>query len=402
MKTSFENLRELRQSLVRYSFNFVARHAAISAERLSAIEAGELPSLDELERLAVLYGVDAELLEEEPITLEAGDAIGALPSLDEFRDLGDLVRMRIIAAARAARDLVTLERLDAPDSPTRSQRFLSDRPALRKSNSPAPHRAGAQCAAQLRRELGIGAEPISSMRDFMQEKFSEIAVLHADLTANGPAGLAFADSHRGPAIVLNTRGKNENPTVRRFSLAHELCHLLVDWNRREPIARISGYLHEPRLDEERRANAFAIRLLCPETVVHKLEAGSPDQMVAAISAFGLPYSAVRLYLKNEAGTELPLHPSETIQRLSVDPRWMVAEREQGLDDFPLQDAPPERRSHVARTAARLYSDGKLQRDAFAEYLGVTPAQDVERVLDFFDLAWPSDDLQSRGQACASS
>src|SRR5690606_13110473 len=169
------------------------------------------------------------------------------------------------------------------------------------------------------------------------------------------------------------RGKNENPTVRRFSVAHELCHLLVDWNKREPIARISGYLHESRLEEERRANAFAIRLLCPEAVVHNLDSAAPAIRAKTIAEFGIPYSAIRIYLKNEAGTELPLRPSPDVQRLTVDPKWMAGEREQGLDDFPLADVPPERRSLVARTAASLYSKAALQRDAFAEYLGVTPA-----------------------------
>ncbi|KIG19572.1 hypothetical protein DB30_00081 [Enhygromyxa salina] len=389
---------ELRESLLGYSSNFVARHASISGERLAEIEAGEPAALDELDRLASLYGLDPEQLEDEPIVLAPGDSIGALPSLDEFRELGDIVRLRIIRAASAARELIALERLAEPEGPSRAQRFLSDAPSLRIQSTAASHRQGASLAASLRRKLELGVDPIASVRDFVSEYFPMIAVLHADLTASGPAGLAFADNYRGPAIVLNTRGKNENPTVRRFSLAHELCHLLVDWNRQEPIARISGYLHDSRLDEERRANAFAIRLLCPEAIVHKLEPDSPSEQVKIIASFGIPYSAIRIYLKNEAGTDIAPRPPIEVQRSTVDSKWSTAEGEPTLNDFPLQDVPPERRTLVARTAASLYSGGKLQRDAFAESLGVTPAHEVERVLDFYEVPWPSDERESSGAA----
>jgi Zn-dependent peptidase ImmA (M78 family) len=387
MQTSFDNLRELRESLLGYAFAFVARHAEIASERLAAIEAGDLPSLDELERLARLYGLDADTLEEEPITLAAGDSIGALASLDEFREVGDLARSRIVSAARAARDLMQLEQ--ALELPSRLQQFVRDAPPLRRPRA-SPHREGARLAGELRRRIGLGAEPITSMRDFVHDHFPAVAVLHADLTSRGPAGLAFADSHRGPTIILNTCGKNENPTVRRFSLAHELCHLLVDWNRRESIAQISGYLHDSSLDIERRANAFAIRLLCPESVVHGLDEGAPhDEQASIIAAYGLPYSAIRLYLKNEAGRELPRQPDPAIQRLTVDQKWTNAEDEQGLDKFPLAAVPFERRTLVARAAASLYSKGELPRDAFAEALDVSAGQELERVLDFFELDWPS-------------
>ncbi len=44
-------------------------------------------------------------------------------------------------------------------------------------------------------------------------------------------------------------------------------------------------------------------------------------------------------------------------------------------------------------AARCYSAGALPRDAFAEMLGVTPAHDLEAVLDWFALPLPQTDQQ---------
>jgi hypothetical protein len=45
-----------------------------------------------------------------PIVLNPGDGVNALASLDEFRDIDDLGRARILRASAAARELVTLRR----------------------------------------------------------------------------------------------------------------------------------------------------------------------------------------------------------------------------------------------------------------------------------------------------
>ena len=54
---------------------------------------------------------------------------------------------------------------------------------------------------------------------------------------------------------------------RRFTLAHELCHLLVDRDKGARLAIVSGPWAP--LDVERRANAFAAALLMPEAAVAK-------------------------------------------------------------------------------------------------------------------------------------
>ena len=52
--------------------------------------------------------------------------------------------------------------------------------------------------------------------------------------------------------------------------------------------------------------------------------------------------------------------------------------------------PLERRTAVAEVAAHAYSLNKITRDAFAEALGVSPIEDLERVLDFFMLDPPTE------------
>jgi Zn-dependent peptidase ImmA (M78 family) len=383
---SFPSLRKVRTELLGYSFHSVVRLAKIDAERLRAIEEENLsPTVYELESLAKVYGIESDRLFDEPILLQPGDAVAGLTYSEEFTDLGDLVRVRIVWAASAARDLLRLRVLDgqpltAPDQLVGVE--FADKHLL-------PFRQGAALADRLREELGLGDSPIPSLRDLVRDEFPWITVLHSYLTSQGPAGITFADVLRSPTIVLNLDGKNRNPGVRRFSLAHELLHLLVDWDRAEPLAVLSGFFTESALEREQRANAFAIRFLCPESV---LRGFGPDEPLGAarklLSEYGLHYHAVRLYLRNEARIELPPTPPPELGALGTEAWLERAEVPEGLGGFPLGDVPPERRTVVARTAARCYSSGKISRNTFAEMLDVTPAHDLESVLDFFAIPQP--------------
>lgn len=74
-------------------------------------------------------------------------------------------------------------------------------------------------------------------------------------------------------ILLNrTHKANPYPTGRRFSLAHELCHLLYDRAFAREVALPSGPW-APR-DVERRANAFAAMLLMPPDRIRQVIASS--------------------------------------------------------------------------------------------------------------------------------
>lgn len=395
MRTRFENLREVRDQLVGMDRDFVARASRIGVSRLEAIECGDVaPTIDELERLALLYGVDAETLEDEPIQLSYGDGVAFLTRTSEFREIGDAVRAKIIAVANAARDLGELERL-LGHTISRWERFKQELPRLKRPRdvkAPA-FRQGAHYASQLRASVGIGSEPIASLQKIVREWFPSIVVLHARLGAQGPAGLAFADAMRGPTIVLNIEGKNENACVRRVSLAHEICHLMVDWNQREPLATISGYLDDSTFEMEQRANAFAIRLLCPESVISGIEAEDREGLLKKLSAYGLPYAAVRLYLKNQTGRDLGGHPSARDLALLDYGRWAAAEQDAELDHFVMPEVPHERRTDIARSSAEAFSLGLLTRSAFAGFLGVSPLHEVERVLDSYGLDAVREDLE---------
>ena len=133
---TFENLRALRERLG-YRFHGVVRLTCITPDRLQAIESGTTaPTVYETEELARIYGVDADVLADEPIKVPSSDVIQALASLDEFRMVGDTVRARIIAAAQASRDLIWLRKQLREQAGV--ERFAEERPVMRTARESPP------------------------------------------------------------------------------------------------------------------------------------------------------------------------------------------------------------------------------------------------------------------------
>ena len=69
-----------------------------------------------------------------------------------------------------------------------------------------------------------------------------------------------------PCIVVNRSSfYNGNERGQRFTVAHELCHILHDQSRARELAHISGSWASPAI--EKRANAFATWVLMPRHVL---------------------------------------------------------------------------------------------------------------------------------------
>lgn len=376
-------IRQIRENLIGYQLASAARYAGISVERLNEIENGAEPSFYEIEELARIYGIDSETLDQAQIDLKMGDSVRVLTSQEEFRDLDDAIRLRVVQAANAAKDLATLKAITG----VRASGFATKSEFPNAARTSEPWAQGKEIAEVLRTELALGIGEIASMRDLVINCFPEISLLYARLGREGPAGITFADELRRQCIVINLDGKNTNPCVRRFSIAHELCHILYDWQRTEPLAVVSGFLEELGREREQRANSFAVRFLCPESNL----TSSQDPLNLArnlTEQFGIHYGAARLYIFNVLQQELPIQPPPDLRGFGVHPRWTAAEEPIGIEGFPLQSVPPERRTSTAELAGSLYSRGQIGRDRFAGLLGVTPAEEVEVVLDYFGLDLP--------------
>lgn len=127
---------------------------------------------------------------------------------------------------------------------------------------------GDDLAADLRSELGLldnAAPDVDALLASLG-----ITVEEVELSDPGLRGVSFAGEGLAPTVLVNTRSHDHFSATtsrrrRRFTLAHELCHLLYDRDRGAPLAIASGPW-APR-DIERRANAFAAGLLMPAEAV---------------------------------------------------------------------------------------------------------------------------------------
>lgn len=74
--------------------------------------------------------------------------------------------------------------------------------------------------------------------------------------------------NRGPLIMLNSDREFTDPNRTRITLAHELCHLLIDREGALPVIDVLGGHFDNFI--EQRANAFAAELLLPRSQIERI------------------------------------------------------------------------------------------------------------------------------------
>jgi len=131
----------------------------------------------------------------------------------------------------------------------------------------APFEEGYELAEELLDELGMPGHATSVDIETIVERLG-VSVIVKTLRTATIRGVAIAGEGYGPAILLNTASSyNSTSAGRRFTLAHELFHVLYDREHARRIAHTSGPWAAPSI--EKRANAFAAMLLMPRASVHR-------------------------------------------------------------------------------------------------------------------------------------
>jgi Zn-dependent peptidase ImmA (M78 family) len=117
----------------------------------------------------------------------------------------------------------------------------------------------------------------------------------------------------GPAVLLNTgnRAKPSGRAGRRSTLAHEVCHLLMDRARTLPAAEVLG--GSAPLWAERRANAFAAEFLLPrELAMASLRKGDSAEIVLKYltQTYGVSRQLAALQICNHPSFPQYLQPED--------------------------------------------------------------------------------------------
>lgn len=146
----------------------------------------------------------------------------------------------------------------------------------------APYIEGQQLALELLDELGWkSADGWVDIRAIAAKL--GVNVLEASLQTDAIRGVALAGERMTPTLIVNfTSPYNQTDEGRRFSIAHELCHILFDRSHARRVAVSSGPWAPAGV--EKRANAFAAMLLMPSVLVSRgLGADSPFATLAALA-----------------------------------------------------------------------------------------------------------------------
>ena len=343
--------------------------------------------LRDIERIAFVLGLD-------PARLSVDERAGADPELGvRLRVLevdagatttGRLTPRAVLCFAEAASIATTQHRLQAWLG--KSEAASDFEPSY--DYGPPAWRSGYGLAIRARSLLGIGLQPIESMRDLVERRLG-IPVIQAELPPTIAGATISSLGQRG--IVLNTTGRNRHVWIRRTTLAHELGHMLFDPEEQLERVRVDPYDQMARDaeggqlpdDVERRANAFAVELLAPTQAVKQLVPDVADVSATSIanvmSTFGIGRAAARYHVGNAWWRQAELPPESAIDAVPTDEQR--AAENFTLDYFPIMDVPEQRRGRFALLTAEAVAAGLITADTAAQHLGCSEA-DLVASLDF--------------------
>jgi hypothetical protein len=150
------------------------------------------------------------------------------------------------------------------NAPLLIDEMQEDRPAWR---SPHPWDDGYDLALTLLDDMEIDPSAAPVDLDGMLERLGVVR-RGVHLSADGPLGVAIAGNGLCPAILVNEDNPiNQSMPGRRFTEAHELCHLLFDRGQARSLAHSSTPWAPVCV--EQRANAFAAMLLMPPQAIRR-------------------------------------------------------------------------------------------------------------------------------------
>ena len=319
----------------------------LSPSALSRIESGQRRvASHELAELADVLGVNVEDLlgtRKRSAALVLAARVTQVSSAD-FQQVADRARQVL-----EADDL--LSRIVPAGAPL-------SMPSIPHGDVPATKDGGRELAKRAREALGLGDGPIGDLTAIIEEHIgAHILVEPLPPGVHGFCAVCPSAGGLPAAAVIIVNGEDVSGR-QRFTLAHELCHLLAG----DPVDVEVLSSQTEKSPAEHRADAFAVAFLAPDEGVRRAVASQPfdEALVRRMSRlFGMSHQAMTRRLE-EVGS---------VRFLSKDHALDVALRASLLAGGG--EEPSSRRAPVRLLdrALRVYEDGRIGIGLIADILG---------------------------------
>lgn len=378
----------------------VAGHLGVSRSTVAQMELGNraVSSL-ELDKLAYLYGRDIRGFLADEFREE--DALVALfrrhPEVSEQEGVVGALREGLALG----REITNLERRLGIDRDFAALPGYTLRPPGTKWQA---IQQGERIAAEERRRLELGKVPLPNVAELLEGQGIRTA------QASLPEDLSGLTVLEPDAAVLVVANRDHHFWRRRFSFAHEYCHVLLDREQKGTISRVSDRDSLPEV----RANAFAAAFLMPkegvEEFMYGVAKGHPSRLRAevfdeeqALRAQARPEpgtQAVQMYdvvlLANHFGVShiAALYRLKNLKLVNEPEFEALKEREESglgreiglllqLTEPDAEEARNEFRRRFLALGLEALRRGEITRRKLAELAGMvgTPLRDLDRVLE---------------------
>jgi Zn-dependent peptidase ImmA (M78 family) len=198
---------------------------------------------------------------------------------------------------------------DIPASANRLVEFTNEVSSRGDACNSNPWAEGYRLADEWREACGISTFENLNLDNHLTAL--GVTIQNVELSDKSTSGAAILLQDRAPLILLNslcTRHRDseghEFYSGRRFTLAHELCHLLVDREEGADLALLSGPWAPKAV--EKRANAFAAALLMPDERIEQAygkigvlpQDGDVESLMEAASILEVSPDALSHHLHN--------------------------------------------------------------------------------------------------------
>lgn len=374
-----------RREALGISIELLARMSGVTLGTLEKMETpGKVSPIRDIEKVAPPLAIDERYLGlpgDKSVDNELGVRFRRLFYGDGKRGLtASIVGKLTEAAWLIARQQDILGSLDVEDVVQRKFEHSHD-------YTFPTYEAGYRLAARTRALLGIDEHvPIPSLRRLIEHDLN-IPLIETEL-GQSLAGATIANGNRR-GIVANIQGRNENPWIRRMTLAHELGHLL--WDPDQHLERLAVDRYDEIIGEvknlqdrvEMRANAFAVAFLAPPAEVDRIVRENGGGWKAAIHLsehFGISLTASRAHIQNICRFNLIAGKGGP----EVSDEWK-AQEDRTNDFFPITETPVSRRGRFSWAVVSAVGGKLISEDTAAALLNTSVDKFRKARGNIFDL-----------------